>query len=1022
MNASSINGSSDSTYVVLINSIASFVFNYDEDVEFTLSADGTTPSIILVDSEDNQCQTILDVNPLNPCSSDCSLNITDIDLECFNNDTEDIFTDDYYQINIGVEVFNGVASEEVSVSIDNEAPIIFDIENIELILSADELSHTIIIQDLDSLSCADTIEIGPLFNCSSPCILTLDLFEFSCNDNNTSLDSTDDSIEISWQVSAIDGSANGMYQVIIDNVLFGVFAYGDIISEIFTDLNGNEIVIQFVDSEFESCMISESLVLESCSNDCEIEATIIDVLCFNNGTNNTDIDDQYSFTLLVNGINVSSNWHIQGQTDLYSYNTNVELGPFDIITGIQTITLIDSENNNCPFDIQITPPVTCSECTQTVEAGDSIEINCSMNLASLVGISSEPGMYSWTGPQGFITNDSIAESSVVGWHYFEAIYMDGCSAIDSVFIFSEEDIPFAIGGPDTLLTCLVESVILEGTFNMNGDFTVFWEDADGNVLSNEPNLEVDSSGFYYFFVMNNITGCLSIPDEVFVGLNIEEPDAFIFADPGNTLDCKVELITLSFSNEFNVIYQWTYENEISTDATFELDSAGIVILTAIDTITGCIAVDSILIDELEEFPIINISPVNEINCDNTMVSLDASTSIPSNSSTFLWTDINGDSISNQSIINVIDPGSYIVIVTDSISGCENQDTIEVSSNTEMPDLSGPEDIIFNCSDTQAELIATSTNQGTYNWIILEGEIQGPSNQNSVIAISAGTYVVEFTDANSFCVATDTVVIIEEFDELEILDWQKQNESCFNSNDGMLLIGDIEGGTEPYELTLNGESIEQEDIFNLGPGSYNLLIVDDEGCSLDTTFIVNPANEWTISQNQSIEIELGQSSELNVTTNIPEDQIDTIIWSPDFNLDCTNCLITGFIADEDIIYTITIIDINGCEISTSIEIRVIIDESINVYAPNVITNNDDGVNDNFTLFTNEELQISELAIYNRWGERVFFTENIPTNNPDLGWDGTFKGDKVNPAVFAFYAILILPDGTEDTIVGDITVLK
>ena len=81
-----------------------------------------------------------------------------------------------------------------------------------------------------------------------------------------------------------------------------------------------------------------------------------------------------------------------------------------------------------------------------------------------------------------------------------------------------------------------------------------------------------------------------------------------------------------------------------------------------------------------------------------------------------------------------------------------------------------------------------------------------------------------------------------------------------------------------------------------------------------------------------------------------------------------------------------------------------------------------MNDNFTLFTNEELQISELAIYNRWGERVFFTENIPTNNPDLGWDGTFKGDKVNPAVFAFYAILILPDGTEDTIVGDITVLK
>lgn len=1018
---SSINGSTDNTYVVLINNIASFVFEYGIESSFELPADSTIPSIVLVDSEDNQCQLILDVDPLNPCSAACMLTIENVELECFNNGTEDVFDDDFYSVDIDVLVINGISTNEVSVIVDAGNPVIYDLNNISFDLPADGMIHSIIVQDLDSLMCSDTIEVGPLINCSSPCSVLIDFFDFDCDDNDTSTDPDDDFVTLTWTISSVDGSSNNMYQVYIDDELLGVYSYGITITEIINDLTGEEIVIDFIDDEFQSCFNSETLVLESCSNDCEISAELLLVECVNNETNNTSDDDQFFVDLAVSGINVSENWMIDGQTELYEYNSTIQIGPFDIIDGDILLIIIDSENVNCPFTLNISAPETCSECTQMVEAGDSIEINCDNNNAELIGISSSAGIYSWSGPQGFITSDSLAISGTLGWHYFEANYSDGCSAIDSVLIFSEEDIPTAIGGPDTLLTCFINLVELQGTYVGDGDISVYWEDVDGNVISNEANLEVTSSGFYYFFVVNNETGCVSAPDEVFVGLNIEEPEAIIFADPDNTLDCKVDLITLSYENQINVVYEWSYENETSLEATFEIDSIGTVILMALDTITGCISIDSVDIQELEEFPIINIGPIDIINCEQTEVILDASSSIPFSTSTFQWSNMNGDVISTDPSISVIDSGQYILLVTDTISGCENMDTLQVLLDMDMPDLQVPNDLTFNCTESEATLAVTASSLGVFSWTTINGNITSATNEDVISVNSPGLYIVSFIDENSLCEVLDTIEILEEFNELALDNWEVSDETCFEFNDGNILFGNVTGGEEPYVFELNEEIVNQNDIFDLAPGNYDLLITDADGCVKDTSFTIAPAIDITISDDQIIDLAFGEDGGLFVTTNIPASDIDTIIWSPNEFLECTNCLINSTSTLEDITYMVTIIDVNGCEITTTIEVRI--NSDIGIYAPNVITNNGDGINDKFTIFTNEELIISELAIYNRWGERVFYTENIPTNQVDLGWDGSFKGEMVNPGVFAFYAIVLLPDnGGEEKIVGDVTVLK
>jgi gliding motility-associated-like protein len=82
-----------------------------------------------------------------------------------------------------------------------------------------------------------------------------------------------------------------------------------------------------------------------------------------------------------------------------------------------------------------------------------------------------------------------------------------------------------------------------------------------------------------------------------------------------------------------------------------------------------------------------------------------------------------------------------------------------------------------------------------------------------------------------------------------------------------------------------------------------------------------------------------------------------------------------------------------------------------------------VNDYFTVFGNQAAQIiKELRIFNRWGDMLYSANNLPLNIENQGWDGTFKDSKLDPSVFAFYAIIRFIDGEEIVYKGDVTLLR
>ena len=102
------------------------------------------------------------------------------------------------------------------------------------------------------------------------------------------------------------------------------------------------------------------------------------------------------------------------------------------------------------------------------------------------------------------------------------------------------------------------------------------------------------------------------------------------------------------------------------------------------------------------------------------------------------------------------------------------------------------------------------------------------------------------------------------------------------------------------------------------------------------------------------------------------------------------------------------------------VTVIVEDEIiegELFIPNIFSPNGDGSNDMFYV-RGAGFSEFQLIIYNRWGEKVFETEDN-----SKGWDGTFNEKFVNPGVFVYYIFAKYAlDDTEVTKKGNITLIK
>lgn len=293
--------------------------------------------------------------------------------------------------------------------------------------------------------------------------------------------------------------------------------------------------------------------------------------------------------------------------------------------------------------------------------------------------------------------------------------------------------------------------------------------------------------------------------------------------------------------------------------------------------------------------------------------------------------------------------------------------------------------------------------------------QGQVFSDTIRGLAPGEYTVDVTDANG-CISS---VIIEVPDfALDGLVLDVTDVSCFGALDGSVSVS--VSPELPLSLQLNGGTLQQEGVFSeLAAGEYELKILAETGCEIDTTFAITQPNPLSLELPTAIQVELG--CDVMIPTQAIYDRAVNFLWTPADGLSCSNCEFPTAFVFENTDYSVTMIDSAGCEVET--QTALVVTKPRKLFIPNAFSPNGDGVNDVFYIYGGKGVErVDQLLIFDRWGELVYEAYNFQASELGLGWDGTFEGEGMNPGVFTFLVKVRFLDGAVETLTGDINLAK
>ncbi|MDX1943516.1 MAG: choice-of-anchor L domain-containing protein [Saprospiraceae bacterium] len=294
--------------------------------------------------------------------------------------------------------------------------------------------------------------------------------------------------------------------------------------------------------------------------------------------------------------------------------------------------------------------------------------------------------------------------------------------------------------------------------------------------------------------------------------------------------------------------------------------------------------------------------------------------------------------------------------------------------------------------------------------------QNNLNEASRDSLNAGVYSLFVTDSMG-CEGTFSIGVAEPEPLLPVVfDCEDLKDARFEFT--------AEGGTMPYHFSIDGINYVDQRLFKeLMPGiTYQLTTRDANGCKLQQSFTLPPRYERMVELPTTMKIKIGESYELKPQLNISEAFVANIRWLGNEDLSCIDCLNPRIKAIHEGAYTIRITDIFGCTGEATIQIKL--DRNVDVFIPSAFSPDQNGVNDRFTIYANEQ-QVSEVLsfqIFDRWGNQLYEAHHFPPNDESKGWDGRINNLVPNAGVFVYVVQLLLVDGSEATRKGQVVLVR
>ncbi|MBS1634743.1 MAG: gliding motility-associated C-terminal domain-containing protein [Bacteroidetes bacterium] len=442
-------------------------------------------------------------------------------------------------------------------------------------------------------------------------------------------------------------------------------------------------------------------------------------------------------------------------------------------------------------------------------------------------------------------------------------------------------------------------------------------------------------------------------------------------------------------------YTWSPGN-LSGSTQYAL-AAGVYTISSSNA-NGCIGSTTLSITQPTAALNASISATLATSCGSSVGGATVSASGGTPGYTYNWSPAGGSAAGTSGLA----AGNYTVTVTDS-KNC-TQSAVATISSAGGPTISVVSQTSVTCfggNDGNATISASGgAGSYTYSWSPSGGSTASANN------LTAGIYTVTVKDAAN-CANTATIQILQ---TAKIVATVTTTPSDCGTNNGTATLSSIVGGhgASSY-LWSTGEMTNS--ISNLSPGSYSLIVWDNKGCR-DTVYFSVGQNNGGLSANAgpSATIKSGESVTLNGT--VPSGT--TYTWSPATGLSCTNCEDPVASPTVTTVYVLTVSNSSGCTAFDTVTVYVELPCG-ELFIPTAFSPNDDGQNDVLFVMGNCITDL-EFAVFDRWGEKVF-----ETTDPAIGWDGTYAGKKMDPAVFAYF-LRATVDGTSVKKHGSVTIVK
>ncbi|MCW3071615.1 MAG: hypothetical protein JWO44_1505 [Bacteroidetes bacterium] len=477
-----------------------------------------------------------------------------------------------------------------------------------------------------------------------------------------------------------------------------------------------------------------------------------------------------------------------------------------------------------------------------------------------------------------------------------------------------------------------------------------------------------------YYVTGAVNACGSDTDTLVV---------FVQATPvlnvtGTDSLCEGQSTTLTASGA--TTYQWSGGSSAATSA--------ITVSPLVSTeyiVTGyngsCSAIDSVTVS-VDTLPVVSLSGLN------TICAGQSSTLTASGAASYAWT---GAVTSSASSVTVSPLTTTTYSVTGSNGACSTAFTYTVQVDP-APAVSITGSTLICAGSTAGYSANASGGTSPYNYLWLNGDV---TSSISISPSAANTVVgVLLTDVNG-CSDTASLIVVSVPLPSAIL-------SGSVSGCGPLSVSFLNESTNAATYLWDfgdGTTSTLQDPVHVYPdsGSYSVTLITTNAAGCSDTLLagsyvnVFPAPVAAITTSGNVD------SEHPVLTvfNGSQDGSSCMLYYGDGASDagCGWADITHVYENEG---TYTVMQIvtsaNGCRDTAETTISVIYETTF--FAPNAFTPNSNGNNDMF-MIKGIGLNDFKLSIYDRWGEKIFESNDIMK-----GWDGTYKGRLVEQDVYVW----------------------